>query len=720
MKKGWHLFAAFAIFLFLLVGTVSAFNESSTEQERIDAAYACLENNIDQRTCNLLGTEEKIFSLLSTGKCQSELLSDSRANECWPSSNCNIKSTAQAILALDGVDSDTQLAEDWLENQKIIPRDLVWYLEIDSNEATTCTVAYGGTEYLLEIAENKLISGSPGPCLSLATGDYWLEISPNSNCYEEEFEVGCDQNFLTTLLFRKGTSPTVHVENTVNTASADGKTVEQIDSFCFTRGANCNYEGSLWATFVLGSMGYDISSYMPYLVTSYSDNRNYFPEPFLYMLTGESEYRTTLLNMQIINQYWRALGNQYYDTALALLPFQSRGDPSEKDFTKEWLFEIQQDDGCWDGGNVNNNAFLLYSIWPKILADESVPSCVESGYFCTTSGSCDGDLLPSYNCVGASICCDEDGGVEQTCSELSGTICSAEEYCERGTERSSSDTGSYESCCIGGTCEERLEDDGCESSGYFCMYAIDCEGSLLSTYNCAGTSSCCSQELEEKSCSDLSGEICSSDQFCDGGNDIDTSEIFWGETCCVGGTCEEKTSGDIDVDDYTCEINSGICEDFSCSSSDYYESTYYTCEADSVCCILDSPEPEPTGKSYWWLWVLFILIILVVIAIIYRDKLREMLHRDNDKNKKPDSKFGRRPGRMPPGMPIQRKIIRRPASPPVSQNKPGQRPTIQRSPGQRVPGQRIPGQRPPMQRKPKPKTPAELDNVLKKLKDMSK
>lgn len=43
-----------------------------------------------------------------------------------------------------------------------------------------------------------------------------------------------------------------------------------------------------------------------------------------------------------------------------------------------------------------------------------------------------------------------------------------------------------------------------------------------------------------QSCSDVSGVICSEEEYCDGGWNFETSDIFWGEKCCVGGSCVPK------------------------------------------------------------------------------------------------------------------------------------------------------------------------------------
>ncbi|MBU2616940.1 MAG: hypothetical protein KKB79_03100, partial [Nanoarchaeota archaeon] len=100
MKKK-VLVGLFFLMFFVSFSFVSAQVNKSTEQEKINEAYSCLTDAVKDN-CGTLTTEEKIFSLLSISQCKSELLEDSsNSEECWPKGNCNLKTTAQAILALD-------------------------------------------------------------------------------------------------------------------------------------------------------------------------------------------------------------------------------------------------------------------------------------------------------------------------------------------------------------------------------------------------------------------------------------------------------------------------------------------------------------------------------------------------------------------------------------------------------------------------------------------
>src|SRR3990172_12163800 len=87
------------LFVLLFLPLFSA-AENDTNQTQVNKAYACLQDKVSGK-CADLSVEEKTFSLLSINQCRTELLADSsNSGECWPSSNCMVKETAQATLAL--------------------------------------------------------------------------------------------------------------------------------------------------------------------------------------------------------------------------------------------------------------------------------------------------------------------------------------------------------------------------------------------------------------------------------------------------------------------------------------------------------------------------------------------------------------------------------------------------------------------------------------------
>ncbi len=576
MKRGLLLGIFIFIFLISLLAFlpfISSQEETCDDDCKVDKAYTCLDENVGD--CSTLTPEEKIFSLLAIGKCKDEVLLDSSNNECWPAGSCDLKTTAQAILALNNVRASTDEAKSWLSSENISSSDIIWYLQIESTGATSCSISYDTSLSTINIGEDKkpTITGATS-CLKIdTTYPYWLKI--DSTCYDEEFSISCDKSFSTTWLYRKTKtgSSTIYVSGKTNTASAGGTITEKINSLCFSQGTSCDYEGSLWAAIALDPLDdYDVTPFLPYLITMADENEKYIPEAFLLILTGEFE--TELLDKQktVNNQYyWEMVGGEgkYFDTALALYPFQYE-DPKEKTDSKNWLLTVQTEEGCWD--TTRNTAFILHSLWP---------------------------------------------GRSPIAPSVTGEI-------------------------------------DCEDAGYFCLSSISCSkagGEELDDYSCAMPYVCCSEELVQPTCSAQEGEICSDTETCDGAS-VDASDLSYGETCCIGGSCEEIEEGEISE----CELEGGICKT-SCSGDE--SEIFKSCEFSSdVCCIAKEKKPI----RYIGIIIFSALIFLVVMAILLRKKLKMYWFKLKSRGKGPASAPSARPGFPPPPRPIF-SPIRRPMPP---------------------------------------------------------
>src|SRR3989344_7075029 len=216
------------IFLFTISMTLVLAQTTSgnnTETSKINLAYQCLENKVKDK-CDSLTLEQQIFSILALkynqdirSECKTDLIAQAELAEnnkpkCWPKDRCSIKTTAQSILALSRINEDTDDAEKWLISQNTTPTNLDWYLQIESNEETTCTISYGSSGPTYEngiiIGTNKKISGDAGSCLPIDTagGSYWLRINSGSDCYSRTYTIKCNKGFLTTLLYKRSGSST--------------------------------------------------------------------------------------------------------------------------------------------------------------------------------------------------------------------------------------------------------------------------------------------------------------------------------------------------------------------------------------------------------------------------------------------------------------------------------------------------------------------------------
>jgi len=648
------------LFIFLLIGINFTTALLPGEFEAIENGYDCLKDTIDSRTCNRLSFEEQIFSLLSVGKCKDQVLARALGdNECWPKENCDLKQTALVTLALEKLNIDTNNSEQWMLNQEGVPTNIDWFLEIESDEATTCSISHESRTYSAQIKADKTVSIDNVECLTPSTslGSYWFEIK--KECYDKTFTISCDEDFLTTLLFKKPDSSTIYVLDEVHPSLAEGTTVEEINSACLKKGLFCDYEGSLWASLTLDFLNHDVSSFIPYLLTGKLENPSFLPDSFLYYLTNGLEFRTDLLSKQINQQYWKVGTDKFYDTPLALLPFQVQF-VQEKDNSKEWLIDVQDQSGCWNNDHVRDTAFILYSIWPEEGITPPGPTCIELGYECIlNSAECTGNIL-GYECEAGSVCCDSTANNQ---SNQTITCESAGYECVLNSTSCDGTILDY-NCSTGVCCDVDItggdDDDNCEDEGFYCMSPVSCSqsgGDFLPDLDCPGQTQCCSVDEIEETCNSLNGIICNANQYCSQGEMFYTNEIAFGEQCCVGGSCELLQNGDDpEEDEYTCEINFGTCEQYECDSG-YSESYEYTCQYGDLCCVQDIDSPGE-NKSYWWVWLLFILIVLITLGILYKDKIQEYLLNMKNKGKDKDSGRGVSSG-FPPSYP-RRPMMRTP------------------------------------------------------------
>ncbi len=230
----------------------------------------------------------------------------------------------------------------------------------------------------------------------------------------------------------------------------------------------------------------------------------------------------------------------------------------------------------------------------------------------------------------------------------------------------------------------------CESARNYCVSSIIAcanAGGIRSTQSC-DIGICCTADVALQSCSAQNGVICSAGQTCQGSN-VDSLE----GSCCIG-TCSAATP---DVTE--CELDGGNCY-ASCNTNEELVASSCGLDSGAVCCKPKTVETSDSGSSLWvWILVLVILIGLVVLGIVYRNKLQLMFFKWKSKGKGSSTPArGPPPGYPPRGMP-----------PKPIQQRPMQRPMQ-------------PMGRPPQMPPRRPASPAdkELDETLKKLRDMGK
>ena len=506
MKKlGVFLFALMFAFAFVTAqDNETGSDETETPTNQIDLAYQCLENQIEDKEQSSLSLQEAIFGTLALGS-ESKLtgaIEDFEGTNCWPESSCQLKDTAQVLLAYDRINKNTEDIESWVISKNKTATELTWYLQVDIENqiSASCDLTYDDNTYTISVNEDMTLSGGPGSCLAISSSGYWLQV--NNNCVDETFEISCTESFVTNLLYQRTGSSSYFVSPDTHSASSLGTTEETINSKCFSTSGSCNYEGSLWATLALNSLGKDASPYLPYLLALSETNQRYIPSSFLYMFTNGNDQYNELVQAQQQGQYWQAPNtpyNRFYDTSLALLALSGSSATTEVESTKNYLLDVQTPEGCWNNNNLRDTAFVLYSGWPRAVSTGggagggTTETCASQGYACvsgyTACLNAGGNTL-NYDCDALNVCCSVSPPME-TCAQQGGQICSASQTCSGTTAQTSDGT-----CCLG-TCEVITEvENACESAGGICDSSGSCKSNEEESSDSCDTPSevCCVQK----------------------------------------------------------------------------------------------------------------------------------------------------------------------------------------------------------------------------------
>ncbi len=477
----------------------------ANEDHAVDLAYRCLDNQIKDKT--KLSLEQAIFSTYAVGSkdnLQESINAEKNSiEECWPKNKCNIKETAQVLLAYNRINKDTGKIEKWLLSKNGTSNELIWYLEVDipSRNSSVCEVSYENKKIKVNIDEDmKIRNIAGGECFTISRSGYWLQIK--NSCLDKDFEISCDQDFVTSLVYEKKSGGTVYVLSESHSSVSGGTTDEHVKSNCFKLGNSCDYEGSLWAVLSLYKIGKSIGEFIPYLLAFSEDNTKYFPSSFLYILAGGDERYSDIIQQQKSSGYWDVTASpykRYYDTSLAMLAISSGGGSSELEITKEYLLQVQGKEGCWNSrDSIVDTGFILYSGWPKTVGRASnnggTPLCEEvSGQSCEIGTECidaGGRILNNFACSGFGVCCSLKVP-EQKCAEKNGIVCASTDRCN-GREESSAEG----SCCVDGSCVPIEQISTCEANKGRC--AASCEGTEEEIgETCPVESELCCKEKEQ-------------------------------------------------------------------------------------------------------------------------------------------------------------------------------------------------------------------------------
>jgi hypothetical protein len=397
----------------------------SIDAENLKNAYSCLESEVITN-CDSLDVSEIALAILSKpdsevlDECVSALEKKKTSEDCFQSSSnsCDVKSTALAILALNSQNKNAADSEKWLISQNKTSSEIEWFLQIDTDAPSACSIKSLDSTDRLTINENKKLefTDRQGSCLSLARSNYLVRVDPS--CYGETFEISCEQNFITSANYQQPGSQILFVTESEDKKAAYDKFEIEIDSKCFSSGGNsCEYESTLWATLALKNK-INIDPYISYIEALGESNSRLFPNSFLYQLTAKQVYKDFVIDEKKTENFWQAEltpYSPYYDTALAILALGSSS-KEVQDAKKRLASSVSQNsEGCWGTQNqIRDTAIVLWSFNGLSgigggTGTSSVTYCSEQqGFSCVPKADCDfRDTKSNYFCSGpGKVCCD--------------------------------------------------------------------------------------------------------------------------------------------------------------------------------------------------------------------------------------------------------------------------------------------------------------------------
>ena len=514
----------------------------------------------------------------------------------------------------------------------------------------------------------------------------------------------------------------------------------------------CNYEATAWATYALKKSGNsDYKKFIPYLVIKSLDsaNKKYFYQALLYNI-GISTYSQEITDLQNRQGFWKMSETpygQFYDTALGGLTGIGNLDDSNaggarhyllnnpnfrtlKVGTNNYRYWLCTETGCSD---LRDTAFILWSLWPGLCGGLGT-NCVDHNFECRTTCDFDQDIVYNLTCPNyEEVCCVPSGTTVSDCSSANGTCktsCDSGEYAssifcadggvcclseaytscsimggipcygnERcfGTEVNSLDG----TCCLGTCIPIDSQNRDCESDlgGIICNPRICIDSStwrIIEPIQSLNSNYCCVSNniikcVQDRTCSQINGRPCLSDEQCSGSTEETTDE----KDCCTAQCLKRCSSLGGDACDPGEKCSGGIMED----------------SAEGDCCVGGTCK-KPANLT--WLWILIIILIIAGAGFaLYWFKFRKKGEEKQKPGEKPSPFAGlfAKPTLKQQTQPQQR-VTRPVATQP-------QTAIVRPSAVQQVPRTTININNQP-KKIPKTKTDEELEKTLKKLKSMTK
>ena len=344
--------------------------------------------------------------------------------DCWPSTNCNTKDTALAILALKR--TGNTISTRWLKAQEKPNTEGKWYLQVDTQATGNCNVKYGDKTKVVQVEEGRIKSELCPSSTQLSLSDC-LQSNLLSDKTSLAIVVACSQ-------LGTGKISLIHKVDEkyfiTDEVSSNVYTTLKIKNSNFE-----DYESTLYASWALKEIGEDVNSivwlkrfYTPSIETS----------ALMYLITEEELYLTDLLIFQDENT--GAFGT-VFETSLATLALRKQGSyMSEVDFTKIWLESRMLEDSSWNK-DIKDTSMAIYGVFGSLDIDLtpriSQPSSTAT-VTCNENGMCETFLgETSINCIADCSCGDAvcDTSEDEISCEIDckvETECAIDEDCDMG------------------------------------------------------------------------------------------------------------------------------------------------------------------------------------------------------------------------------------------------------------------------------------------------
>lgn len=354
---------------------------------------------------------------------------------CWPKGGCTVKDTAFAIKVLDEFGEDTGAAEEWLRKSLTPALKDNWLLEIITSANGTCKIAY----FKDNSKEVSLPVEGHGSYSKFPTCSYQTFLDINSCLGESnlvnnnpllELTVNCNDlgpGTILALIYRSANTFNI----IKNAASAKDRLV--IDNACFTKSGSgsCDFDSSLFATWILSEMNSDVKSLL--YLKERADSFRTLDNTMLYLSVTDQESKDFYLNN--LKQKQRIDGSfdkNIEDTAFALLALDAASASEESTKAVDWLKSKQDIEGSWEN-NRYKTALVLYAAFQGTAVTLIPPSVVPGipPASCDNNGICDGLETSSTcpnDCTSNDVCF-----VDNRCSsEFGETYLNCEDDCSCG------------------------------------------------------------------------------------------------------------------------------------------------------------------------------------------------------------------------------------------------------------------------------------------------